>query len=45
MKVVCISTCQKDRKVIYVAGKKYDIPEAMYKANKEFFKAKTKEEK
>lgn len=47
MKVVCISTCQKDRKTVYVVGKEYDIPENMYKKNKEFFKkvGKATEEK
>lgn len=46
MKVICTSTCQKDRKVVYVAGKEYDIPEELYKNNKDFFKKvnKTKEE-
>lgn len=43
MKVICISTCQKDRKTIYKVGKEYDIPEKMYKKNKQFFNKKTEE--
>ena len=38
MKVICISTCQKDRKTVYKVGKEYDIPDEMYKKNKAFFK-------
>ena len=47
MKVICISTCQKDRKAVYKSGKEYDIPENMYKNNKNFFKkvGKTEEKK
>lgn len=47
MKVVCISTCQKDRKAVYISGKEYDIPEELYRKNKGFFKkiGKTEEEK
>ena len=43
MKVICISTCQKNRKTIYIIGQEYDIPTAMYKKNKQFFKKKTEE--
>ena len=46
MKVVCINTCQKDRKTVFVVSKEYDIPEEMYKKNKTFFKKiKSVEEK
>ena len=46
MKVICTSTCQKGRKTVYQAGKKYDIPEEMFKKNKAFFKkAENKAEK
>lgn len=45
MKVICIKTCQKDRKTIYEAEKEYDIPEEMYKKNKAFFKKVGKKEK
>lgn len=38
MKVICISTCQKDRKTVYYQGKEYDIPDEMYRKNKAFFK-------
>lgn len=38
MKVICIGTCQKDRKTVYQVGKEYDITEEMYKKNKAFFK-------
>ena len=38
MKVICISTCQKDRKTVYQVGKEYDIPEDVYRKNKAFFK-------
>ena len=38
MKVICTSTCQKDRKTVFKAGKEYDIPEDMYRKNKAFFK-------
>lgn len=38
MKVICVCTCQKDRKTVYQVGKEYDIPEEMYRKNKAFFK-------
>ena len=38
MKVICICTCQKDRKTVYKVGKTYDISEEMYIKNTAFFK-------
>jgi len=38
MKVLCISTCQQDRKIVYKEGKEYDISEEMYIKNSAFFK-------
>ena len=45
MEVICIKTCQKDRKTIYEAEKEYVIPEEMYKKNKAFFKKVGKKDK
>lgn len=45
MKVICISTCQKDRTIIYKSGKEYEISEDAYKKNKAFFKKVGKKEK
>ena len=44
MKVICITTCQKDRKTVYKSGKEYDIPEDVYKKNKAYFKKVGKKE-
>lgn len=38
MKVICINTCQKDRKTVYQVGKEYDVTDEMYRKNKAFFK-------
>lgn len=45
MKVICIATCQKDRKIIYKVGKEYEISEDVYKKNKAYFKKVGKKEK
>lgn len=38
MKVICIKSCQYQRKKRFIAGKEYEIDEALYKKNKEYFK-------
>ena len=45
MKVICINTCQIDRKIIFENGKEYDIPNDVYKKNKTFFKKTGKKDK
>ena len=45
MKVICVSTCQKDRKINFENGKEYDIPNDVYKNNKTFFKKVGKKDK
>lgn len=49
MQVICINQCQKDRKILYEKGNKYDIEEEIYKRNIEYFKpvekSTTKKEK
>lgn len=37
MKALCTTTCQKDRKKVYEAGKEYDVTEDMLKSG--FFRA------
>ena len=45
MKVKCIQQCQKDRKILYLVGKTYDIDEDMFKKNTEFFEKEEKKSK
>lgn len=45
MKVICISQCQTDRKIVYEIGKEYDIPEELYRKNKAFFEKAEKKNK
>ena len=45
MKVICITTCQIDRKIIYKADNEYEISKDVYQKNKAFFKKVGKKEK
>lgn len=46
MRVKCVSQCQTDRKTVYECGKEYDIPNELFKSNKDrFVKIEPKKEK